>query len=159
MMTGDIDVWVRPPDVPINQPSRTPRTGPEEETTMTDKKHVAEARARQEEGRACEEGRARQERARRAREETRARERTRASEKVRCHTLSTPLTGLRASCATRKHPSAFRAASLAGGNGRCRRARFARGRASSTISPLRGGLAPVFVVTVGLDVSWFCTNS
>ena len=39
MMTGDIDVWVRPPDVPINQPSRTPRTAPEEETTMTDKKH------------------------------------------------------------------------------------------------------------------------
>ena len=28
MMTGDIDVWVRPPDVPINQPSRTPRTDP-----------------------------------------------------------------------------------------------------------------------------------
>ena len=39
MMTGDIDVWARPPDVPINQPSRTPRTAPEEETTMTDKKH------------------------------------------------------------------------------------------------------------------------
>jgi hypothetical protein len=30
--------------------------------------------------------------------------------------LSTPLTGLCASCATRKHPSAFRAASLAGGS-------------------------------------------
>lgn len=39
MMTGDLDVWARPPDVPINQPSRTPRTAPEEETTMTDKKH------------------------------------------------------------------------------------------------------------------------
>ena len=33
------------------------------------------------------------------------------------------------------------------------------GVASSTISPLRGGLAPVFVVTVGLDASWFGTNS
>jgi hypothetical protein len=39
MMTGTIDVWARPPDVPINQPSRTPRTAPEEETTMTDRKH------------------------------------------------------------------------------------------------------------------------
>ncbi len=26
MMTGDIDVWARPPNVPINQPSRTPRS-------------------------------------------------------------------------------------------------------------------------------------
>jgi len=33
------------------------------------------------------------------------------------------------------------------------------GVASSTISPLRGGVAPVFVVTVGLDASWFGTNS
>ena len=38
-MTGDVDVWLSPPDVPINQPSRTPRTAPEEETTITDKKH------------------------------------------------------------------------------------------------------------------------
>jgi len=38
-MTGDVDVWLSPPDLPINQLSRTPRTAPEEETAMTDKKH------------------------------------------------------------------------------------------------------------------------